>query len=120
MTVRLCFVLLLVVCSGAVIHSADASADASTSPSRYEWGTYRPNVYFGVRARHGSSPLFGLLWGGPYDDINHIEGLRHDAEERDHITKSTRANTPTHSVLATHPTCDCCHPSRSHCSLSSV
>jgi hypothetical protein len=26
------------------------------------WGTFRPNVYFGVKARIPKSPLFGIMW----------------------------------------------------------
>lgn len=26
------------------------------------WGTFRPNVYFGVKARVPKSPLFGIMW----------------------------------------------------------
>ena len=68
------------------LSAAQASNGAQPS-STYAWGTYRPGVYFGVRARDGSSPLFGLLWGGPFSDVSHVEQLRHDAEERDHVTK---------------------------------
>ena len=79
---RTAFLHLLLLLFGAV-----SVLSADTPLSTYDWGTYRPNVYFGVRARHGSSPLFGLLWGGPFDDFRHLETLRHDAEERDHVTK---------------------------------
>ena len=27
-----------------------------------EWGTYRPNLYFGTRATHPDSPVFGIMW----------------------------------------------------------
>ena len=26
------------------------------------WGTYRPGVYFGVKARSPRSPSFGIMW----------------------------------------------------------
>jgi hypothetical protein len=90
-----CIALLVFLCGVASTLGADSSP-----PTTYEWGTYRPNVYFGVRARHGSSPLFGLLWGGPFDDFQHIETLRHDAEERDHVTKSV-----TSTAVAPHGRC---------------
>ena len=76
--------LLWVVCTIASLASLPtAQSDASS----FQWGTYRPNLYFGVRAKNESSPLFGLLWGGPFDNLMHVQELRHDAEERDNISK---------------------------------
>jgi len=33
----------------------------SENPDRF-WGTYRPHVYFGMKARVKKSPVFGLMW----------------------------------------------------------
>lgn len=49
------------------------------------WGTYRPNLYFGVKARTPFSPLMGLLWSTAVNP--RPENFRHDAEERDKLTK---------------------------------
>jgi mannosyl-oligosaccharide glucosidase len=32
---------------------------SSLSP---KWGTYRPNLYFGIKRKAPTSPLLGLLW----------------------------------------------------------
>lgn len=34
----------------------------------FVWGTYRPNVYFGVKPRVPDGPVFGLLWFRQYPD----------------------------------------------------
>ena len=46
------------------------------------WGTYRPNVYFGVRGRTPNSPLFGMMWLG-VDDLQAQNHLRHACEQGD-------------------------------------
>lgn len=40
-----------------------ASMKADRQPPR--WGTFRPNVYFGTKARVPDSPLFGMIWYSP-------------------------------------------------------
>lgn len=49
------------------------------------WGTYRPNVYFGVKRRAADSPLMGMAWLNP--DTEWWESIRHDAEERDGLAR---------------------------------
>jgi hypothetical protein len=51
-----------------------------------DWGTYRPNLYFGTRAKAPNSPLFGMMWwdGGEFEQLDNI---RHDAENRDGLEK---------------------------------
>ena len=66
-----------------VLSAATSKSDASS----FQWGTYRPNLYFGVRAKNESSPIFGLLWGAPFESVMHVQELRHDAEERDKVSK---------------------------------
>eukprot|EP00475_Leptophrys_vorax_P036978 TRINITY_DN6321_c0_g1_i2.p1 TRINITY_DN6321_c0_g1~~TRINITY_DN6321_c0_g1_i2.p1 ORF type:complete len:782 (+),score=207.86 TRINITY_DN6321_c0_g1_i2:375-2720(+) len=48
------------------------------------WGTYRPNVYFGVKARIPKSPIFGIMW---YDADNPLaaDHVRHDCDDRDGV-----------------------------------
>lgn len=51
-----------------------------------EWGTYRPNVYFGIKAQLPKSPLFGLMWFDP-DPQTFADHIRHDCEERDGLDR---------------------------------
>ena len=37
------------------------SSSAALEPERF-WGTYRPNTYFGLKARSPRSPVVGLMW----------------------------------------------------------
>ncbi|KFK44494.1 hypothetical protein AALP_AA1G264500 [Arabis alpina] len=46
------------------------------------WGTYRPQVYFGVRARTPQSLVAGLMWLGAKDG-KHF--MRHFCENSDHL-----------------------------------
>ncbi|KAF2002759.1 glycoside hydrolase family 63 protein [Amniculicola lignicola CBS 123094] len=47
------------------------------------WGTYRPNVYLGIRPRVPESVLMGLMWGKLGEDEHH---LRHTCEQNDDIS----------------------------------
>ncbi|KAJ0235419.1 hypothetical protein HA466_0266020 [Hirschfeldia incana] len=44
------------------------------------WGTYRPQVYFGVRARTPQSLVAGLMWLGDKKDDNGKHVMRHFCE----------------------------------------
>lgn len=56
--------------------------------SSLRWGTYRPNVYLGVRGSWPDSPLFGWMWGSASPPASQqILELRHDAQESDHLKK---------------------------------
>jgi mannosyl-oligosaccharide glucosidase len=59
---------------------------AASAPPLYRWGTLRPNVYFGMKARVARSPLFGLMWYSP-DSVDNLDKLRHDCDERDHLSR---------------------------------
>ncbi|KAL3649881.1 ADP-ribosylation factor GTPase-activating protein gcs1 [Castilleja foliolosa] len=48
------------------------------------WGTYRPHVYFGVRARTPQSLLAGLMWLGVKDERYH---MRHVCENSDDLKR---------------------------------
>ncbi|CAG2190003.1 MOGS [Mytilus edulis] len=39
----------------------DNSTSAAVNPERF-WGSYRPNLYFGMKTRSPQSPLFGFMW----------------------------------------------------------
>ncbi|KAK3687021.1 Processing alpha glucosidase I [Vermiconidia calcicola] len=49
------------------------------------WGPYRPNVYFGMRARTPDSPLIGLMWAPLHDGDIVDSDLRHTCEQADHM-----------------------------------
>ncbi len=61
--------------------------DLASQPYQYRWGTLRPNVYFGVKARVAASPLLGMLWYDG-DNVESIQNsMRHDCDERDGLSR---------------------------------
>ncbi|KAL5762404.1 hypothetical protein ACOSP7_018668 [Xanthoceras sorbifolium] len=48
------------------------------------WGTYRPHVYFGVRARTPQSLVAGLMWLGVKDGTYY---MRHVCQDSDELSK---------------------------------
>ena len=46
------------------------------------WGTHRPGVYVGVRARAPLSPIVGAMWFDA-DRVDAVQHVRHDCDERD-------------------------------------
>ncbi|GAA94992.1 glycoside hydrolase family 63 protein [Mixia osmundae IAM 14324] len=46
------------------------------------WGTWRPNLYLGMRARVPDSLMFGLIWYGVHDYASHAKA-RHSCEQDD-------------------------------------
>ncbi|CAJ0752540.1 22683_t:CDS:2, partial [Entrophospora sp. SA101] len=46
------------------------------------WGTYRPNLYFGVRPRLPESLLSGLMWFG-LGDYYSLKNFRHQCDQAD-------------------------------------
>ncbi|KAG0203804.1 Processing alpha glucosidase I [Mortierella sp. GBA30] len=72
-----------------------SSISASAAQNRsLLWGIYRPNLYFGTRARLPDSVLTGLMWYGTQDysgvDSELKSGfynIRHGCEERDGFEK---------------------------------
>ncbi|KAI5820097.1 glycoside hydrolase [Pyronema omphalodes] len=47
------------------------------------WGPYRPNLYFGVKARTPESLISGLMWSNVDDYKNFQENFRHQCEQSD-------------------------------------
>lgn len=45
------------------------------------WGTYRPHVYFGIRARTPRSLVAGLMWIGVKDGVYHMRHVCQDSDE---------------------------------------
>ncbi|XP_028833404.1 mannosyl-oligosaccharide glucosidase [Denticeps clupeoides] len=58
------------------------SSSAQVSPERF-WGSYRPQVYFGMKTRSPRSVVTGLMWLRQFSgmDVN----LRHTCEQGDHL-----------------------------------
>jgi len=50
------------------------------------WGSYRSNLYFGLRTRTPESLLFGLLWFAQYPADGQIK-IRHSCEQSDNLPK---------------------------------
>ncbi|KAJ3291093.1 hypothetical protein HDU76_007331, partial [Blyttiomyces sp. JEL0837] len=51
--------------SSSVVVSASSSTFVNhTTAKELHWGTYRPNVYFGMKAREEETPLIGIMWHG--------------------------------------------------------
>ncbi|CAG8456176.1 9202_t:CDS:10 [Ambispora leptoticha] len=61
----------------------EASAARTTNQSLL-WGTYRPNLYFGVRPRFPESLMTGLMWFG-VDDLTEWQQIRHACEQEDNL-----------------------------------
>ncbi|XP_056136142.1 mannosyl-oligosaccharide glucosidase [Lampris incognitus] len=64
-------------------HVLDASStSAKVSPERF-WGSYRPQVYFGMKTRSPRSIVTGLMWMRQFSDID--VNLRHTCEQGDRL-----------------------------------
>ena len=71
------------------------------------WGTYRPNVYFGIRSRTGPvAVVAGLMWGFR-DDKGELV-MRHQCQESDELSRYgwSRHDGKNFGVQATH-VCSC-------------
>ncbi|KAF3687732.1 Mannosyl-oligosaccharide glucosidase [Channa argus] len=58
------------------------STSAKVSPDRF-WGSYRPQVYFGMKTRSPRSIVAGMMWMRQFSDID--VNLRHTCEQGDHL-----------------------------------
>ncbi|XP_076871767.1 mannosyl-oligosaccharide glucosidase [Brachyhypopomus gauderio] len=58
------------------------STSAAVSPERF-WGTYRPQVYFGMKTRSPRSIVTGLMWMRQFSEGD--VSLRHTCEQGDHL-----------------------------------
>ncbi|KAG9307496.1 hypothetical protein G9A89_017326 [Geosiphon pyriformis] len=59
---------------------------ARTTNQSLFWGTYRPNLYFGTRARLPESLLTGLMWFG-VDDSTKWQHIRHACDQGDDMAE---------------------------------
>ncbi|KAJ2419614.1 Processing alpha glucosidase I [Coemansia sp. RSA 2531] len=73
-----------VVLSTAVLVAAHGDMDPLNS--ELQWGTYRPNLYFGTRPRLPNSLLSGLMWFG-LDDQRNWQNIRHSCELGDNLSE---------------------------------
>ncbi|KAK0533947.1 Processing alpha glucosidase I [Tilletia horrida] len=61
----------------------DATEQEAAANSSLLWGTYRPQVYFGMRPRLPKSLITGLLWSGLTDYKQAIQRVRHECSDQD-------------------------------------
>uniref|UniRef100_A0A915DUU3 Mannosyl-oligosaccharide glucosidase n=1 Tax=Ditylenchus dipsaci TaxID=166011 RepID=A0A915DUU3_9BILA len=71
----------------AVVTKSNLPLASSNPPfDEVTWGTYRSQLYFGLRNRHPDSPLFGLIWyKQPTEQIVRSLSLRHWCEQGDNV-----------------------------------
>ncbi|XP_061103094.1 mannosyl-oligosaccharide glucosidase isoform X2 [Conger conger] len=60
----------------------DNSTSPAVSPERF-WGTYRPQVYFGMKTRSPRSVVTGLMWLRQFSEMD--VNLRHTCEQGDRL-----------------------------------
>ncbi|KAJ8407547.1 hypothetical protein AAFF_G00274040 [Aldrovandia affinis] len=60
----------------------DNSTSPDVSPERF-WGSYRPQVYFGMKTRSPKSVVTGLMWMRQFSDLD--VSLRHTCEQGDRL-----------------------------------
>jgi hypothetical protein len=61
----------------------DGASLPAESPNRF-WGTYRPQLYFGLKTRSPRSPLFGLMWF-TQQRMNQMPRIRHWCDHGDQL-----------------------------------
>ncbi|KAI0226345.1 Processing alpha glucosidase I [Massospora cicadina] len=76
---------------GVAGNPSDAGFSHQLSSARIDnrtlyWGTYRPNLFFGTRARVPNSALTGLIWDG-HAKPSQWKSFRHDCEQTDDFSK---------------------------------
>eukprot|EP01121_Diplochlamys_sp_Union-15-3_P015166 TRINITY_DN4956_c0_g1_i1.p1 TRINITY_DN4956_c0_g1~~TRINITY_DN4956_c0_g1_i1.p1 ORF type:complete len:828 (+),score=129.84 TRINITY_DN4956_c0_g1_i1:98-2581(+) len=66
-------------------HTASLDIFSDSHNSELLWGTYRPNLYFGMRSRAPTdSIMMGMMWYEPGTNPYHIQ-LRHIAKSEDDV-----------------------------------
>ncbi|KAJ2242741.1 Processing alpha glucosidase I [Coemansia sp. RSA 455] len=63
-----------------------AHGDTDPLNAELQWGTYRPNLYFGTRPRLPNSLLSGLMWFG-LDNQRNWQKIRHSCELGDNLSE---------------------------------
>lgn len=77
-------VLLLACCSSLAQLQVPSTDAARANNDSLLWGTYRPNLYFGMRPRLPESLLSGLIWYGA-DTYESFRDIRHACREEDRL-----------------------------------
>ncbi|XP_077427821.1 mannosyl-oligosaccharide glucosidase [Vanacampus margaritifer] len=71
----------------ATLHSSPRVLDANSSSARVSperfWGSYRPQVYFGMKTRSPRSIVTGMMWMSQFSDMD--MNLRHTCEQDDRL-----------------------------------
>ncbi|KAJ2489245.1 Processing alpha glucosidase I, partial [Coemansia sp. RSA 2052] len=70
----------------AALHSDESQVQSQLLNSELQWGTYRPNLYFGTRPRLPNSLVSGLMWFG-LDDQRNWQRIRHSCELGDNLAE---------------------------------
>ena len=75
----------LIVFALLLIFGATDAVQLQKDKPSLKWGTHRPGYYFGLRARHPRSPLFGFMWydAGKYESIS---AARHACQDGDKLS----------------------------------
>ena len=58
-----------------------------TAYEKGDWGTLRPNLYFGTKSYDINSPTFGLMWYNPVTAHFATNHIRHDCDERHNMKR---------------------------------
>ncbi|KAE8216426.1 hypothetical protein CF327_g467 [Tilletia walkeri] len=61
----------------------DANEQEAAANSSLHWGTYRPQIYFGMRPRAPKSLITGLVWNGLTDYKQALSRIRHECSDQD-------------------------------------
>ncbi|KAA1099946.1 Processing alpha glucosidase I [Puccinia graminis f. sp. tritici] len=72
--------------SDSIIENSDPTFQALQQATNQSllWGTYRPNLYFGLRPRQPHSLMTGMLWFGT-QDFQSFARTRHSCEQSDEL-----------------------------------
>ncbi|MBW0480168.1 hypothetical protein O181_019883 [Austropuccinia psidii MF-1] len=63
---------------------SDLEAAAAVTHQSLLWGTYRPNLYFGLRPRQANSLMHGMMWFGA-QNFQSFSRARHSCEQSDEL-----------------------------------
>ncbi|PVF95183.1 glycoside hydrolase [Serendipita vermifera] len=72
----------------SLIPFSSASTNSEDADKSLLWGTYRPNLYFGLKPRLPQSLMSGLMWFGT-QDYNQFQKIRHDCTQSDQLDSYT-------------------------------
>lgn len=80
--------LALLLLAGSASAELDFESHAHATNQSLLWGTYRPNLYFGLRPRLPNSLLTGLMWFGTHDYQSYTR-TRHACDQGDGLESYT-------------------------------